>query len=218
MLGLLVDGKPLLRAYSIVSAPWDDELHFFSIKVPNGPLTSRLRLLKKGDKVLLGKKATGTLVLGSLTSGKTLYLFATGTGIAPFLSLIRNPVTYDNFENILLTQTCRSAAELEFGKIIVSKLETDPLVGEIANRHLIYDTSVTQDSHYTTGRITTRIASGALFDKNGLLPMNKKSDRAMICGSTNMLGEMSYLMKNFGLREGSLGRPAEFVIEKAFVS
>ncbi|HAA92154.1 MAG TPA: ferredoxin--NADP(+) reductase [Rhodospirillaceae bacterium] len=216
MLGIFKDDKPLLRAYSVASPAWDDELEFFSIKVQDGPLTSRLQHLKPGDKILLGKKPTGTLILDTLTPAKNLYMFSTGTGIAPFVSLIRDPETYEKFENVVLTHTCRTVAELQYGYHTVSSLEDDPLIGEFVNGRLIHDTSVTQEKYHRIGRITTRIENGELFRAIDKAPLEPKNDRVMICGSMDMLKDTSAIVEALGFVEGSNAAPAEYVIEKAF--
>ena len=217
MLGLFNDGKPLLRAYSIASPAWDDELEFFSIKVPDGPLTSRLQHVQPGDKILLGKKPTGTLILDALTPAKTLYMFSTGTGIAPFVSLIRDPETYEKFENVVLTHTCRTVAELHYGYDVVASLKEDPLIGDFVEGKLIHDTSVTQEDYHRVGRITTRIESGQLFKEIGKAGLDPETDRVMICGSMGMLKDTADLVEGFGFEEGSNAKPGQYVIEKAFV-
>ncbi len=216
MLGLFKDDKPLLRAYSIASPAWDDELAFFSIKVPDGPLTSRLQHLKKGDRVLLGKKPTGTLTLDALTPAKTLYMFSTGTGIAPFVSLIRDPETYEKFENVVLTHTCRTIAELQYGYDVVASLKNDPLIGDLVSGRLVHDTSVTQEHYHRIGRITTRIENGQLFREIDRAPLAPETDRVMICGSTAMLKDTAALVEARGFVEGANSAPADYVIEKAF--
>lgn len=210
------NGKPLLRAYSIASPSWDEELEFFSIKVPDGPLTSRLQKIQPGDTVLLGRKSTGTLVHDALTPGKRLYLFSTGTGIAPFASIIRDPETYERFESVILTHTCREAAELRYGQDLVAALKDDPLVGEHAHR-LTHYTTCTREPWVSQDRITTAIESGKLFNDLGLPPLNPAEDRVMICGSMDMIADTKALVERAGLNEGSNASPAEFVVEKAFV-
>jgi len=217
MLGLFNEGKPLLRAYSIASPAWDEELEFFSIKVPDGPLTSRLQHVRPGDKILLGRKPTGTLTLDALTPAKKLYMFSTGTGIAPFVSLIRDPETYEKFDNVVLTHTCRTVAELQYGYDVVGSLKEDPLIGEFVEGRLIHDTSVTQDEYHRTGRITTRIESGSLFQEIDTAPLHPETDRVMICGSMDMLKDTATLVESFGFTEGSNATPGDYVIEKAFV-
>ncbi len=187
MIGLEgANGKPLLRAYSIASPSWDDELEFFSIKVPDGPLTSRLQNIKPGDKVLLGRKSVGTLVHDALTPGKRLYLFSTGTGIAPFASIIRDPETYERFEQVILTHTCREAGELKYGQDLVASLKDDPLVGEHFGR-LVHYTTVTREPWPNQNRITTCIENGLLFADLDVPPLDPATDRVMICGSLEML-------------------------------
>lgn len=217
MIGLYKDnGKPLLRAYSIASPSWDEELEFFSIKVPDGPLTSRLQLIQPGDKVLLGRKPTGTLVHDALTSGKNLYLFSTGTGIAPFASVVRDPETYERFEKIILTQTCREVGELQYGIDLCNELKNDPLVGEHADR-VIHYTTCTREEWPRRQRITDAIETGSIFADLGLPPLNPETDRVMICGSMDMINDTKALVERAGLIEGSNATPAQFVVEKAFV-
>ncbi len=210
------DGRPLLRAYSVASPAWDEELEFFSIKVPDGPLTSRLQAIQPGDHVLLGKKPTGTLVNDALLGGKRLYMFSTGTGFAPFASLIRDPDTYSRFEQVIVTHTCREVAELQYGFDTVQAAKDDPLVGEEASAQLVHFASCTREDYTETGRITDLIKSGELFDRLGVPPLNPETDRGMICGSMEMIQDTKQLMIDAGLTEGSNAAPAEFVIEKAF--
>lgn len=209
-------GKPLLRAYSIASPSWDEELEFFSIKVPDGPLTSKLQLIQPGDKVLLGRKSTGTLVHDALTPGKRLYCFSTGTGLAPFASIIRDPDTYERFEQVILTHTCREVGELKYGQDLVASLKDDPLVGEHAHR-LVHYTTVTREPWHNQKRITTCIEDGQLFSDLGVPPLDPAVDRVMVCGSMDMINDIKALTEKAGLKEGSNASPAEFVIEKAFV-
>jgi len=209
-------GKPLLRAYSIASPSWDEELEFFSIKVPDGPLTSKLQAIKPGDKVLLGRKSTGTLVHDALTPGKRLYLFSTGTGIAPFASIIRDPETYERFEQVILTHTCREVGELKYGQDLVASLKDDPLVGEHFGR-LVHYTTVTREPWPNQNRITACIETGLLFDDLQVPPLDPAVDRVMICGSLDMISDTKALVEKAGLNEGSNATPAEFVVEKAFV-
>jgi ferredoxin--NADP+ reductase len=217
MIGLEgANGKPLLRAYSMASPSWDEELEFFSIKVPDGPLTSKLQLIKPGDKVLLGRKPTGTLVHDALTPGKRLYLFSTGTGIAPFASIVRDPETYERFEQVILTHTCREVGELKYGQDLVASLKDDLLVGEHAHR-LVHYTTCTREPWPNQKRITTLIETGQLFRDLGVPPLDPAVDRVMICGSIDMITDTKALVEKAGLREGSNATPAEFVVEKAFV-
>ncbi|MEM9840649.1 MAG: ferredoxin--NADP reductase, partial [Pseudomonadota bacterium] len=217
MIGLMKeDGKPLLRAYSIASPAWDEEVEFYSIKVPDGPLTSRLQSIQPGDDVLLGKKPTGTLVLDALTPGKRLYLFSTGTGFAPFASLTREPETYEKFDEVIVTHTCRDVAELEYSKEIIASLADDPLVGDVAPQKIKHYTSCTREDYPTKGRITSLIDSGQLFEDLGIPALDPTTDRAMICGSMEMIQDTAALLDKAGLNEGSNNAPAEYVIEKAF--
>ncbi|HRP11638.1 MAG TPA: ferredoxin--NADP reductase [Terricaulis sp.] len=216
MIGLMNGPKPLLRAYSIASPAWDEALSFYSIKVPNGPLTSRLQHIQPGDEVLLGKKPTGTLVLDALTPGKRLFLVSTGTGVAPFASLIREPETYERYEEVILTHTCRTAAELVYGTEIVAAAKACDLVGEAAGAKLRHVTSLTRESHAVEGRITNLIENGALFAHLGAPAFDPASDRVMICGSSAVLHDMKALAEARGFVEGANNEPASFVIERAF--
>ena len=219
MLGLEVDGKPLLRAYSMASPAWDEELEFYSIKVPDGPLTSRLQHIQEGDSVLLGKKPTGTLVNDSLIGGKRLYMFSTGTGIAPFASVIRDPETYQKFDQVILTHTAYDKSGLDYGFDLVERTKTDPLIGEEATAQFIHYPTTTRDPSYDRnwGRITHLIESGKLFDDLGVPPLDPANDRVMICGSMAMLNDTRALVEQAGLTEGTQNKPAEFVVERAFV-
>lgn len=212
------DNKPLLRAYSIASPSWDEELEFFSIKVPNGPLTSRLQKIQPGDEIILHKKPTGTLVLDALLPGRNLYLISTGTGIAPFASIIRDPETYERYERVILTHSCRFKSELEYGFHLMDAIKNDEIVSEIVGDKLTHFTSVTRETdHPHVGRITKQIQNGELFKAIGEEPWNPETDRVMICGSTAMLKDVQTECENAGLTEGSNSRPGDYVIEKAFV-
>ena len=218
MLGLLGEnGKPLLRAYSIASPAWDDELEFYSIKVPDGPLTSRLQHIKPGEEIILRTKPTGTLVLDALLPGKRLWLFATGTGIAPFASLIRDPETYERYDEVILMHTCRAQAELEYGRQLVDSLEDDPLIGEFVDGKLRYYPTTTQEDGPLTGRVTDNLTSGKVFEDLGVPPIDPAHDRAMICGSIGFNADMKTILEERGLNEGSNSTPAEYVVERAFV-
>ena len=218
MLGLLGEnGKPLLRAYSIASPAWDDELEFYSIKVPDGPLTSRLQHIKPGEEIILKTKPTGTLVLDALLPGKRLWLFATGTGIAPFASLIRDPETYERYDEVIVMHTCREAAELEYGRQLVDSLEDDPLIGEFVEGKLRYYPTTTQEDGPLTGRITDNLISGKAFADLGVARIDPQSDRGMICGSIGFNADMKAILEGWGLREGANSAPAEYVVERAFV-
>lgn len=216
MIGLPNAEKPVFRAYSIASPSWDEELEFFSIKVPNGPLTEHLQKIKVGDPILLRKKPTGTLVNDALVPGKRLWMFSTGTGIAPFASLIREPETYEKFEEVILTHTCRTVAELEYGKELVAQIKDDPLVGEFAGGLRHYCT-VTREDYPFKGRITDLMASGKLFGDLGVPAITPEFDRGMICGSMEMIKDTKEQLEKFGLSEGANNRPDTFVVERAFV-
>jgi len=211
------NGKPLLRAYSITSPSWDDELEFYSIIIPNGPLTSQLQHISMGDTLILNPKATGTLLLDSLLPGKRLFMFASGTGIAPFVSLIRDPETYEKFEQIILSHTCREVKDLNYGKSIVETISKDPLIGEYADRVFYYPT-VTRETFHTKGRITDLLKTGQIFQDLQLTPISRDTDRAMICGSIGLNKDIKAFLETSGLKEGARNHPAEFVQEKAFVA
>jgi ferredoxin--NADP+ reductase len=217
MIGLMHGAKPLLRAYSIASPAWDETLSFYSIKVADGPLTSRLQHIREGDAVLLGRKPTGTLVLDALKPGRRLFLLSTGTGVAPFASLIRDPETYQRFDEVILTHTCRRADEIRYSCEQVELAFADPLVGEDAQAKLKLATSLTRDTHALTGRITDLIDDGRLFAATGLAPLDAAEDRVMICGSTPMLNDLSAIMRKRGFAEGANSAPGDFVYERAFV-
>ncbi|PWE28845.1 ferredoxin--NADP(+) reductase [Maritimibacter sp. 55A14] len=218
MIGLMGDnGKPLLRAYSIASPAWDDELEFYSIKVQDGPLTSKLQHIQPGDQIILRPKPVGTLVHDALLPGKRLWFFATGTGIAPFASLIREPQTYEDYDQIVLTHTCRDVAELEYGRRLVASLKDDPLIGEMVGDKLTYYPTTTREESPKMGRITTLIKDGTLFSDLGIEDFGPETDRAMVCGSIGLNNDLKEILEAFGLREGANSDPAEYVVEKAFV-
>jgi len=217
MIGIEVNGKPLVRAYSMVSANHDDTLEFLSIKVPDGPLTSRLQHLREGDTLFVGRKATGTLVLDSLLPGKRLYLFGTGTGLAPFMSLIRDPEVYDRYERVVLVHGCRFVKELAYMERITEELPDDPILGEMVRDKLIYVPTVTREPFRTNGRITALIETGRLAEITGLPQLAAADDRVMLCGSPQMLADLKALLEARGFEEGSSSRPGQYVIEKAFV-
>ncbi|MGY6645696.1 MAG: ferredoxin--NADP reductase [Salinarimonas sp.] len=217
MIGLPNAERPVFRAYSIASPSWDDELEFFSIKVPDGPLTEHLQKIKVGDTVLMKKKPTGTLVLDALLPGRRVYMLSTGTGIAPFASLIRDPETYEKFEEVILTHSCREIAELRYGEDLVAAIKDDPLVSEFATGRLRHWTSVTREPYARSQRITTAIENGSFFEDLGLAPFDPAHDRVMICGSMEMIADCEALCEKAGLNEGSNARPGEFVVERAFV-
>lgn len=217
MIGLMVDGKPLLRAYSIASPAWDETIELYSIKVPNGPLTSRLQNIKPGDMVLLGKKPTGTLVLDALVPGKRLYMMSTGTGIAPFASVIRDPETYEKFEEVILIHSCRHKEELKYGEELVSSLYQHEFLGEMASEKLRYYNSLTREDFIRRGRIPELFRSGKITADLETPDLNPETDRVMICGSMEMLKSCAELCEEAGLSEGANSKPGEYVVEKAFV-
>ncbi|MEM8800302.1 MAG: ferredoxin--NADP reductase [Pseudomonadota bacterium] len=219
MLGLVVNGKPLLRAYSVASPSWDEELEFYSVIVPDGPLTSRLQHIEVGDRILLGRKPVGTLVMDALSPAKRLYLFSTGTGVAPFASVIRDPETYERFDEIILTHTTWTHHGLAYSEALIDAVKNDPLVGEMVGDKLRYYPTTTRDPDYphNKGRITTLIESGELFTDLGVPKLNAAHDRVMICGSMAMLKDTKALCEAAGLQEGANSAPGDFVVEKAFV-
>ncbi|WP_313526909.1 ferredoxin--NADP reductase [Shinella sp.] len=217
MIGLMVGDKPVYRAYSIASPSWDEELEFFSIKVPDGPLTSYLQQIKPGDTVLMRKKPTGTLVLDALTPGKRLYMFSTGTGIAPFASLMRDPETYEKFDEVILTHTCREVSELKYGFDLVEEIRNHEFLAEVVGNKLRHYATVTREDFPFQGRITDLIRNGKMFADLGVPHFDPAVDRGMICGSSAMLKETKALLEEAGLVEGSNNKPGEFVIERAFV-
>jgi ferredoxin--NADP+ reductase len=217
MLGLKVGGKPLLRAYSIASASWADELEFYSIKVADGPLTSRLQKIVEGDELLIGRKPTGTLVLDGLRPGRNLYLLGTGTGLAPFLSLVRDPEVYERFDKVIVTHTVREIADLNYRELLARELPNDPDLGELIAPKLIYYPTVTREPFVTQGRITDLMASGKLFADIGLPPLDPARDRLMLCGGPSVLADLKALLLDRGYEEGSVANPGDFVLERAFV-
>lgn len=222
MIGLLKDdGKPLLRAYSIASPAWDDELEFYSIKVQDGPLTSRLQHIKSGDQIILRPKPVGTLVHDALLPGNRLWFFATGTGIAPFASLIREPQTYEDYDQIILTHTCREVAELEYGRQLVDQVKNDESMAELVGaknlQKLVYYPTTTREDSPKMGRITTLIKDGTLFGDLDVTDFGPDKDRAMVCGSIGLNTDIKEILESYGLREGANSEPAEYVVEKAFV-
>ena len=218
MIGLLRDdGKPLLRAYSIASPNWDEELEFYSIKVQNGPLTSRLQHIQVGDEIILSPKPVGTLVHDALLPGKRIWFFATGTGIAPFASLIRDPETYENYDQVILTHTCRNMNELAYSGKLVGNVRKDPLIGEYASQKLIYYPTTTRDISKYNGRITNQIVNQEIFKNLNLNSFNKDHDRIMICGSLEFNNELKNILWQNNFIEGATNKPGEYVLEKAFV-
>lgn len=217
MVGLEVDGKPLMRAYSIVSSNYEQELEFLSIKVPNGPLTSRLQHIKVGDQVMVSRKPTGTLIQEHLLSGRNLYLISTGTGLAPFMSIIKDPGVYDRFDKVILTHTTRFVTELAYNETITKELPRNEFFGDLVHKKLLYYPTVTRDKFHNTGRITELLASGKLTKDLGLEPIDPHHDRFMICGSPAMLQDTCDILEAKGFSESRNGYLGEYVIERAFV-
>jgi ferredoxin--NADP+ reductase len=216
MIGLRVNGKPLLRAYSIVSPNYEEHLEFLSIKVPDGPLTSRLQHIQVGDTVIVGKKPTGTLVVDYLLPGKRLYLFGTGTGLAPFMSIVRDPETYEKFEQVILVHGVRQVDELAYHDLLVDHLPQHEFLGEIVGDKLRYYPTVTRESYRNMGRITDLIESGKMTNDLGVPAINAAEDRVMICGSPAMLRDLKHMLEARGFAEGNTSKPGAFVIERAF--
>lgn len=218
MIGLEVDGRPLTRAYSIASPNYEEHLEFFSIKVPNGPLTSRLQHLKEGDPIVVSRKPTGTLVLHDLRPGKRLYMLATGTGLAPFLSLMQDPATYERFEHVVLIHGVRTVSELAYRDFITQEIHENEFFGEDARNKLIYYPTVTREPFVNQGRLTDLIDSGKIFEDIGLPPLDPEHDRAMICGSPAMLKDTCEMLDARGFQiSRHIGDPGDYVIERAFV-
>jgi ferredoxin--NADP+ reductase len=217
MIGLEHEGRPLLRAYSIVSANYEDELEFFSIKVPDGPLTSKLQHLKVGDEIYVNSKPTGTLTVDNLLPGKRLYMLSTGTGLAPFLSIIRDPEVYEQYEKVILTHGVRTVNELAYNELITEHLPKHEYFGEEVSEKLIYYPTVTREKYATQGRLTDSITSGALFDSVGLPPLNPDEDRVMLCGSPSMLKDFVTILDDLGFKETRGQNLGNYVIERAFV-
>ncbi|MCE8545753.1 ferredoxin--NADP reductase [Ruegeria pomeroyi] len=223
MIGLLGDnGKPLLRAYSIASPAWDEELEFYSIKVQDGPLTSKLQHIQPGDQIILRPKPVGTLVHDALLPGKRIWFFATGTGFAPFASLLREPQTYEDYDEVIITHTCREVAELEYGRQLIEEVRQDELLAELmgegfADKIRYYPTTTREESP-RMGRITELLKDGTVFSDLGIEGgIKPETDRAMVCGSLAFNHDIKAILEEFGLTEGANSDPREFVIEKAFV-
>ncbi len=217
MIGLIVDNKPLLRAYSMVSSNYEEFLEFLSIKVQDGPLTSRLQHLKVGDRIIVGKKATGTLLQDNLTPAKTLYLLSTGTGLAPFMSIIKDPDAYARFDKVVLVHGVRNVNELAYADFITKELPENEFFGDDVKQKLVYYPTVTREDFRNKGRVTDLIRSGKLFADLGLPPLNIETDRIMLCGSPAMLAEMREMLDGLNWQEGSTTGAGQYVIEKAFV-
>src|SRR6201988_4420993 len=217
MIGLEVDGRPLMRAYSMASANHEEELEFFSIKVADGPLTSRLQKIREGDTILVGRKATGTLISDNLIPGERLLLLSTGTGLAPFARLIKDPEVYERYETIVLVHGCRQVSELAYGEELVAKLRDDELFGPLLAGKLVYYPTVTREPFRNRGRLTDLITSNQLFSDLHHGPLDIDTDRIMMCGSPAMLEELKQFVETRGFAEGANHKPGHFVIEKAFV-
>ena len=217
MIGLKVNDKPLLRAYSIVSANYEEHLEFLSIKVPDGPLTSRLQHIKVGDHIIVGKKPTGTLLIDYLLPGKNLYLIGTGTGLAPWLSIVRDPDTYERFEKVVVVHGVRQVAELAYHELFEKELPNHELLGDIVRDKLIYYPTVTREPFRNQGRITDLITSDAFPANIGLPPLDPLTDRVMLCGSPAMLADLKVMLEKRNFEEGNTSTPGDFVIERAFV-
>jgi ferredoxin/flavodoxin---NADP+ reductase len=211
------NGKPLLRAYSIVSANYDEHLEFLSIKVPDGPLTSKLQHIQPGDKILVGRKPTGTLLIDYLLPGKRLYLLGSGTGLAPFLSIVRDPQTYERFEKVIIVHGVREVAELAYMDYLMRELPQHEFLGEMVSRQLMYYPTVTREAFKHQGRITTLIETGQLQSDLSLPALNALQDRVMVCGSPGLLKDLKHILDTRGFREGNTTEPGNFVIERAFV-
>ncbi|WP_416460789.1 ferredoxin--NADP reductase [Rubrivivax gelatinosus] len=216
MIGLRVEGKPLLRAYSIVSPNYEEHLEFLSIKVPNGPLTSRLQHIQVGDSIIVGRKPTGTLLIDYLLPGKRLYLFSTGTGLAPFMSIIRDPETYEKFEKVILVHGVRQVDELAYHDLLTRNLPEHEFLGEMIQSQLLYYPTVTRENYHNRGRITELIQSGKMFDDLDLPMLDPIHDRVMICGSPAMLRDLKHMLEGMRFKEGNTTTPGDFVIERAF--
>ena len=216
MIGLKVNGKPLLRAYSIVSANYEEHLEFLSIKVADGPLTSRLQHIQVGDSIIVGRKPTGTLLIDYLLPGKRLYLLSTGTGLAPFMSIIRDPATYEAFEQVVLVHGVRQADELAYHDLVTEHLPQHEFLGEMVQKQLLYYPTVTRESYRNMGRVTHLMESGKMFEDLKLPQLDPASDRVMICGSPHMLKDLKAMLEHRGFKEGNTSKPGDIVIERAF--
>lgn len=216
MIGLKVNNKPLLRAYSIVSANYEEHLEFLSIKVPDGPLTSRLQHIQVGDPIIVGRKPTGTLVIDYLLPGRRLYLMSTGTGLAPFMSIIRDPATYEKFEQVVLVHGVRQVDELAYHDLLVEHLPNHEFLGEMVTSQLRYYPTVTRETYKNMGRVTELVETGKLTNDLGLPALDAAQDRVMICGSPAMLRDLKHMLEGRGFKEGNTSTPGDFVIERAF--
>lgn len=218
MIGLPVEGRPLLRAYSIASANHEEHLEFFSIKVPDGPLTSRLQAIQPGQEILVSRKPTGTLVLHDLKPGRRCFFFSTGTGLAPFLSLARDPELYERFEKIILVHGVRERRDLAYEHFLTEVLPQDEHLGDLVRSQLIYYPTVTREPYRNRGRLTDLLDSGRMLKDLGESPLDPAHDRAMICGSPQMLKDLSAILDGRGFKiSAHIGEPGDYVIERAFV-
>lgn len=217
MLGLEVEGKPLMRAYSIASPNYDEQMEFFSIKVPDGPLTSRLQNIQVGDEVFVSNKPTGTLVVDHLETGRNLYLVSTGTGLAPFISIIQDPEVYERFDRVILTHGVRHVSELAYQKLITEELPQNEFFGEEVREKLLYYPTVTREPFRNQGRLTDLMVSGKLFSDLAVEQPDPAKDRFMICGSPSMLKDTCAILDDWGFKESRHGIKAQYVIERAFV-
>ncbi|MGB0353871.1 MAG: ferredoxin--NADP reductase [Paracoccaceae bacterium] len=222
MIGLMGDnGKPLLRAYSIASPSWDEELEFYSIKVQDGPLTSKLQHIQVGDEIILRPKPVGTLVHDALLPGKRIWFFATGTGFAPFASLLRESQTYEDYDEVIITHTCREVAELDYGRTLIEEIRQDELLRELigdgfADKIRYYPTT-TREPSPKMGRITDLMRAGTVFEDLGVPPLSPECDRAMVCGNLAFNLEIKDMLEGYGLVEGANSNPQHYVVEKAFL-
>ncbi|MFT7261477.1 MAG: ferredoxin--NADP+ reductase [Glaciecola sp.] len=217
MIGLEIDNKPLLRAYSIASANYEEEMEFFSIKVQDGPLTKHLQNLKVGDEILVGTKPVGTLIADHLIPGKNLYLLSTGTGLAPFMSIIKDPEIYEQFDNVILTHGVRETSELAYKDFIEKELPNNEYFGDVVREKLKYYPTVTREEFRNQGRLTDLVESGKLFSDLGLPDINLENDRFMLCGSPSMLKDFCKILDDRGFEEARQGEQGHYVIERAFV-
>jgi ferredoxin--NADP+ reductase len=219
MLGLNLNDRPMLRAYSIASANHEDHLEFLSIKVPNGPLTSRLQHLREGDQILISRKPTGTLLLDDLRPGRRLYLLSTGTGAAPFLSLIRDPEVYERFDRVVFVHGVRWIRETAIVADRIAGLHRHEILGQMIRTQLEYYPTVTREPYVTRGRLTAIFRAGTVFRDLGLPPWDPLEDRVMVCGSPAMLADTRELLdaRGFVMSPG-IGQPGDYVIERAFVT
>ncbi len=216
MIGLQEGGRKLMRAYSIVSPNYEDHLEFLSIKVPGGPLTSKLQHIQPGDTIIVGRKPTGTLLIDYLLPGRRLYLLATGTGLAPFMSVVRDPETYERFEQVILVHSVREVDELAYHDYLLEHLPRHEFLGDLVTSKLRYYPTVTREEFVNMGRITELMESGKLFEDLGVPPLDVASDRVMLCGSPAMLRDLKAMLEGRGFSEGNTSRPGDFVVERAF--